>query len=97
MYGLTCNHAFSLLDIIELKNDTEIYEKLLKLRDPFGRLVQGVFGEYSGKYKNSSTVWTPEVISQIASYNSILDDGGVFYMPIDEFAEAFNSYTVAFY
>jgi calpain-15 len=80
--GLTPDHAYSILDVHQLNNET----KLLKLRNPWAR------GSFTGDYGPSSSKWTPELRDRLNFNESV--ESGVFWMKYDDFLMFFSSIDV---
>lgn len=53
--GIILGHAYSLLDVYELKVDDQDV-RLMKLRNPWGKK-----GEWDGDWSDKSEKWTPEL------------------------------------
>jgi hypothetical protein len=54
-YGLEAQHAYTILDAIEVTKNGEPYQKLVKMRNPWG--IEG----YTGPWKDGDAEWTPEL------------------------------------
>lgn len=83
--GLTNNHAYSLLNVVEVGG-----YKLAKLRNPWSS--EG----YNGKFSDKDSVWTPALLK---AANHKLANDGIFYMPFHQFISPgyFRSTSVAVY
>lgn len=76
MFGLISGHAYSLLKIIKIKDET-----LVKMRNPWGKLVWK--GDWSFNCKN----WTKDLRNKY-NYNKCPEDGS-FYMNWHDFRKFF--------
>ena len=76
--GLISNHAYTLMNLYELKEENL---KLVKLRNPWGEK------EFIGDWSDKSSKWTEE-IKQKVEFNVAKDDG-IFYMSYDDFIKYF--------
>jgi len=54
-YGLQNNHAYTILDAIVLTKDGLPYQKLLKMRNPWGNEA------YTGPWSDGYEGWTPDL------------------------------------
>ena len=69
--GLTNQHAYSLLDVIEVQG-----EKLAKMRNPWS--VEG----YNGPWSDNDPRWTPALLKQVGHEKA---NDGVFFMPFKNY------------
>jgi calpain-15 len=58
--GLVPGHAYSVLDAKEINVTASKTEKILKLRNPWGKF------EWTGDWSDKSPLWTPSTIKQVA-------------------------------
>ena len=72
--GLISNHAYTLMNLYELKEEGL---KLVKLRNPWGEK------EFIGDWSDKSSKWTPEIKKKV-DFQEDKDDG-IFYMSYDDF------------
>jgi calpain-15 len=49
------NHSYTVLEVQEVDNKEGVKEKLLKIRNPWGK------GEWQGRWSDSSDTWTPKL------------------------------------
>lgn len=80
--GLLRNHAYSVINIIELEMRDGDIEKLLKIRNPWGSL------EWNGDWSDNSQLWNDE-LKKKAGYSE--SDDGFFFMNFHDFLKFFTS------
>lgn len=85
---MTSGHAYSLLDIAELKQGGKVVHKIAKMRNPWSK--EG----YNGKWSDKDSSWTDDWKKQV---NLKVADDGVFWMPYENYQTYFDSTSVAFY
>ena len=73
--GLSLGHAYTVLGVKKIKDDSGKDVKLVKIRNPWGR--EG----YKGDYSDSSAKWTSDAMRKRAG--SVNRNDGEFFMPID--------------
>ena len=54
VYGLNNMHAYTIIDTVELTKDGKPYQKLIKMRNPWGTET------YNGAWSDGSNLWTEE-------------------------------------
>ena len=72
--GLISNHAYTLMNLYELKEEGL---KLVKLRNPWGEK------EFIGDWSDKSSKWTDEIKKKVGFLED--KDDGIFYMSYDDF------------
>jgi len=87
-YGLTIWHAYSILDVVEIKDGDSVKEKLVKIRNPWGR--EG----YNGPWSDGSNLWTDEYEKQVGLTKA---NDGAYFMPFSIFKEVFSMFSIAMY
>ena len=87
-YGLTSGHAYSILDVYELKDGDSVKEKLVKVRNPWG------VERYNGPWSDNSNMWTEEYEKQVDFKKG---NDGVFFMPFSVFKQVFSMFGIAMY
>jgi len=84
--GLVPNHAYSLMDVLELVDSTGGILKLLKVRNPHAKTA------WRGDWSESSPFWTTELRRQ-AGYNEA-GAAGVFFIAFHDFLQWFQCCTI---
>jgi len=79
--GIVASHAYSLLAAHEVKTRYGQMERLVELRNPWGKT------EWKGAWSDESPEWTEELKKQL---NVKDDDDGVFYMPFKDFLKYYS-------
>jgi len=87
-HGLTSGHAYSILDVVEIKDGDSVKEKLVKVRNPWG------VERYNGPWSDGSNLWTDEYEKQVGLKKA---NDGVFFMPFSVFKEVFSMFGIAMY
>lgn len=78
--GLLKNHAYSVIEILELKTRDGDIQNLLKIRNPWGSL------EWNGDWSDESPLWTEDLKKQAGF---VLREDGYFYMNFEDFLKFF--------
>jgi len=79
--GLASNHAYAVLEIMELNN-----VRMLMLKNPWGRF------EYKGKFSaNDKRNWTPELKKAFGYDQTAGKENGVFWMDFDSLCDNYES------
>ena len=86
--GLSGNHGYSLLSGHEVALQDGTVEKLVKLRNPWGR------GEWKGAWSDKSPLWTPELKQKLGIKDV---DDGIFFMAFKDWQKYFNDFDVCYY
>ena len=88
-YGLASGHAYSFLDIAELKDSYgNVAHTIVKMRNPWAK------ENYNGPWSDKDGRWTDEWASQV---NLTKGDDGVFWMRFSDFITQFTSVGTAIY
>lgn len=89
-YGLIRGHAYSLLDVAELKEGDKVVHRLAKLRNPWNS------EHYKGPWRDDDPNWEkhPDWKKQVDLKPS---NDGIFWMPYDLFVTRYYYSTVALY
>lgn len=90
LYGIVKGHAFSVLDVVELKKNGRVTYKLVKLRNPWGS------EKYYGPFSDKSSKWDedPSYRRQAGGVKEAND--GVFFLPYNIWAMTMQQVSVAF-
>ncbi len=86
--GLVDHHAYTLIWAREVEVAPGVLERLLKIRNPWGRF------EWKGDWSDGSKKWTP-ALKHTLDYSD--SDDGVFFIKISDFVKFFSRTTIAFY
>lgn len=86
--GLSNGHAYTVLSVIKIKDDSGTEVKLVKVRNPWGT------ENYKGDYSDSSAKWTSEAMKTRAGMVKAND--GEFFMPIDLYKKWMSDTTINF-
>lgn len=77
LHGLIDSHAYTFLDIQDLKDgDGKVVHTLAKLRNPWA------VERYNGPFRDNDPIWTDQWKKQV---NLVEANDGVFWMPLDIF------------
>ena len=74
--GIVSGHAYSLLDIQEIRDSRGRPARIMQIRNPWGKF------EWKGDFHDACPLWTPELKQQLSIQH--LDDG-IFWMRIEDF------------
>ena len=79
--GLPYNHAFSILDAIELKTASGNTVRLVEIRNPWGEST------FEGRWSDTSSLWTEELKAKAIELtgHTFGDDDGEFFMQFEDF------------
>lgn len=89
IYGLVSGHAYTFLDIQELKDSTgSVKHTIAKLRNPWAVEM------YKGPWSDTDPNWTDEWKKQV---NLAEANDGAFWMPFDVYFKKFDNLAVALY
>lgn len=83
--GIVEDHAYTVLGIIAIRTESRSTEKLIKLRNPWGRM------EWNGDWSDNSPKWTAYTKAQVGGV--ISKDDGVFYMSLRDLIKCFSDIT----
>jgi len=86
--GLVAYHVYTVLGAVELMKDGAVYEKLVKLRNPWATEV------YTGPWSDSDPQWTEDFKAQV---NHTVANDGVFYMTLSDIFKGFYSVDIVHY
>jgi calpain-15 len=79
--GIVASHAYSLLSANEVKTKTGKIERLVELRNPWGK------SEWKGAWSDGSKEWTEQLKKQLKVHEA---DDGVFHMTYDDFLKYYS-------
>eukprot|EP00002_Diphylleia_rotans_P028577 TRINITY_DN5776_c0_g1_i1.p1 TRINITY_DN5776_c0_g1~~TRINITY_DN5776_c0_g1_i1.p1 ORF type:complete len:541 (+),score=95.86 TRINITY_DN5776_c0_g1_i1:104-1624(+) len=88
--GIHANHAYSILDVQEIRNAEGHLVKLVRLRNPWGSSSK----QWTGRYSARDPVWTAALREKL-SYKE--GDLSVFWMPYEDFLSFFTAVTFCKY
>ena len=78
--GLVSGHAYSILNVQEVKDSTGKLARIMQIRNPWGRF------EWTGDFNDKSPLWTPELKKKLGVQER---DDGLFWMRIEDFIKDF--------
>lgn len=83
--GLLGSHVYTVLDAREVEVSQGVKEKLIKLRNPWGRF------EWNGDWSEGSSKWTEDIKRQLPSDGK--NGEGVFWMSLSDFQKYFKFFS----
>jgi len=84
--GLVPNHAYSLIDVLDVLDAGGDRVRLLKIRNPHAK------DKWRGNWSEGSPLWTPELRAHVASAKATED--GMFFMGYGDFLHWFERCTI---
>ena len=88
LHGLVAGHAYSLLDVTEVKDASGTVHKLAKMRNPWN------VEKYTGPWSDGDSKWTDELKKQVGLVKA---NDGIFFMPLEDFYNLYISFSVSIY
>jgi len=89
IHGLISGHAYTLLDVKDLKDTSgNVKHTLAKVRNPWAKEM------YKGPWKDDDSRWTEHYKKQV---NLVKANDGAFWMPYDNYINMFTTTGVALY
>ena len=88
VYGLISGHAYSLLDVKEIQDDSGTKHTLAKMRNPWNQ------EHYKGPWRDSDPKWTAAMKKEV---NLQKANDGIFWMNYDDYIKYFYNTGVAMY
>lgn len=86
-YNLNTGHQYSMLDIVDLKDDQgKVAHTLVKLRDPHSK------DYYTGPWSDKSDLWTESFKKQVGHKTA---SDGIFFITMEFFMQAWPQSSVA--
>ena len=79
--GVISGHAYSLISIHEVSDDSGREIKLLRLRNPWGS------SEWTGAWSDQSELWTPELKEAVGFVDG---DDGLFFIELSDYLAHFS-------
>lgn len=86
--GLVSDHAYAVIQAVEVETEGEGKVKLLKLRNPWGHK------EWMGDWSDKSSKWTPKLREKLNATDS---DDGVFFIAYKDYMAYYRSTTICKY
>ena len=83
-YNLVTGHAYTMLGAIKLSGGPE----LVKMRNPHAE------ENYTGPFRDDDPQWTAQWKEEAGL---VVANDGTFFIPVDDFRQAFNEYTISMY
>ncbi|CAK9011466.1 unnamed protein product [Durusdinium trenchii] len=84
--GLVPNHAYSLIDVLDIEDASGCRMQLLKIRNPHGE------AKWRGNWSERSQLWTPELRQRVGCAKAIEDH--MFFMSYNDFLNWFECCTI---
>ncbi len=79
------DHAYAVIEALEIQHPIDGKVKLLKLRNPWGHK------EWMGAWSDKSDKWTDQLRRELSVENS---DDGVFYISYEDYMNYYRSTTI---
>jgi hypothetical protein len=80
--GIMSGHAYAILDVRVIQDDSGKNVRLLKVRNPWGS------HEWTGAWSDDSPLWTPRLMKEL---NHTSEDDGAFWIDWDNFILQYNN------
>ncbi|CAK7234430.1 hypothetical protein SEUCBS140593_008939 [Sporothrix eucalyptigena] len=85
--GLTVNHCYSVLQVVEATGEDGEKVRLVKIRNPWGQRNENTgFGEWHGPWSDGSKEWNAHWFKTL---NHTFGDNGVFWMSYEDMLNTF--------
>ncbi|KAF2849657.1 cysteine proteinase [Plenodomus tracheiphilus IPT5] len=85
--GLALSHAYSILKAVQAEGEDGKKQRLVLIRNPWGKRANAAMGEWTGPWSDGSAEWTPYWMNRLGHK---FGNDGLFWMSYEDMLKRFN-------